>query len=155
MEECEALCTRLAIMVNGRFKCLGSKQHLKTKFGRGYTVVVKVRSTGGLATVPEKVTRLVEYFTVTFPGSTLKDRHEGLVHFHVHTIGATWANIFGTMERIKVDFDIEDYSVSQTTLEQVFVSFARVQEPKDVPKITCAQKCAKVCCPNRKIAPEI
>lgn len=29
MEECEALCTRLAIMVNGRFHCLGSPQHLK------------------------------------------------------------------------------------------------------------------------------
>ena len=31
MEECEALCTRLAIMVNGEFKCLGGIQHLKTK----------------------------------------------------------------------------------------------------------------------------
>ena len=31
MEECEALCTRLAIMVNGRFKCLGSCQHLKNR----------------------------------------------------------------------------------------------------------------------------
>uniref|UniRef100_A0A3B5MBA0 ATPase AAA-type core domain-containing protein n=1 Tax=Xiphophorus couchianus TaxID=32473 RepID=A0A3B5MBA0_9TELE len=30
MEECEALCTRLGIMVNGRFKCLGSI-HCKTK----------------------------------------------------------------------------------------------------------------------------
>lgn len=31
MEECEALCTRLTIMVNGEFKCLGSSQHLKSK----------------------------------------------------------------------------------------------------------------------------
>ncbi|GAA6076007.1 phospholipid-transporting ATPase ABCA1 isoform X1, partial [Tachysurus ichikawai] len=30
MEECEALCTRMAIMVNGQFKCLGSLQHLKS-----------------------------------------------------------------------------------------------------------------------------
>lgn len=35
MEECEALCTRLAIMVNGKFKCIGSIQHLKSKFGAG------------------------------------------------------------------------------------------------------------------------
>lgn len=35
MEECEALCTRLAIMVNGEFKCLGSTQHLKNKFAQG------------------------------------------------------------------------------------------------------------------------
>lgn len=31
MEECETLCTRLAIMVNGNFKCLGSPQHLRSK----------------------------------------------------------------------------------------------------------------------------
>ena len=45
MEECEALCNRLVIMVNGRFMCLGSLQHIKHKFGRGYSVTVKVKST--------------------------------------------------------------------------------------------------------------
>ncbi|XP_065198795.1 phospholipid-transporting ATPase ABCA1-like, partial [Sycon ciliatum] len=44
MEECEALCTRLAIMVNGQFKCLGSIQHLKSKFGQGYTIMLKVEA---------------------------------------------------------------------------------------------------------------
>jgi ATP-binding cassette subfamily A (ABC1) protein 3 len=33
MEECEALCPRIAIMANGRLRCLGSAQHLKNKFG--------------------------------------------------------------------------------------------------------------------------
>jgi ABC-type multidrug transport system ATPase subunit len=37
MEECEALCTRLAIMVNGQFKCLGSIQHLKNKYRKCMT----------------------------------------------------------------------------------------------------------------------
>jgi ABC-type multidrug transport system ATPase subunit len=31
MEECEALCSRLAIMVSGSFRCIGSVQHLKNK----------------------------------------------------------------------------------------------------------------------------
>ena len=43
MEECEALCTRLAIMVNGRFRCLGSQQHLKNRFGAGFTVLAKCK----------------------------------------------------------------------------------------------------------------
>ena len=43
MEECEALCTRLAIMVNGKFKCLGSTQHLKDRFGDGYIVVIRIK----------------------------------------------------------------------------------------------------------------
>lgn len=42
MEECEALCTRLAVMVNGRFKCLGSPQHLKSRFGEGYTLLARI-----------------------------------------------------------------------------------------------------------------
>lgn len=46
MEECEALCTRLAIMVNGQFRCLGSIQHLKNKYGAGYTVTLKVNMVG-------------------------------------------------------------------------------------------------------------
>lgn len=29
MEEAEALCTRIAIMVNGRLMCIGTPQHLK------------------------------------------------------------------------------------------------------------------------------
>jgi len=32
MEECQVLCTRLAIMVNGTLRCLGSAQHLKNRF---------------------------------------------------------------------------------------------------------------------------
>ena len=39
MEECEALCTRLAIMVNGQFKCLGSIQHLKSKYVHAYDLL--------------------------------------------------------------------------------------------------------------------
>lgn len=45
MEECEALCTRLAIMVNGEFKCLGSTQHLKNKFSKGYVLNIKMKRT--------------------------------------------------------------------------------------------------------------
>ena len=48
MEECEALCTRLAIMVNGRFRCIGGSQHLKNKFGEGYNLEVKIPSTSSL-----------------------------------------------------------------------------------------------------------
>jgi ABC-type multidrug transport system ATPase subunit len=43
MEECEALCTRVGIMVGGRLRCLGSTQHLKAKFGDGYQIDLKLR----------------------------------------------------------------------------------------------------------------
>ncbi|OQR92260.1 ATP-binding Cassette (ABC) Superfamily [Achlya hypogyna] len=42
MEECEALCTRVGIMVGGRLRCLGSVQHLKSRFGDGLMVDSKL-----------------------------------------------------------------------------------------------------------------
>ena len=44
MEECEALCDRLAIMVHGQFRCMGGTQHLKNKFGQGFTVIMKLNT---------------------------------------------------------------------------------------------------------------
>ena len=42
MEEVEALCTRIGIMVGGRLRCLGTSQHLKNRFGAGYEAEVKL-----------------------------------------------------------------------------------------------------------------
>lgn len=42
MEECEALCGRVGIMVGGRLRCLGSAQHLKSRFGNGYQFELKL-----------------------------------------------------------------------------------------------------------------
>ncbi|KAF0720764.1 Aste57867_43 [Aphanomyces stellatus] len=44
MEECQALCTRIGILVSGRLTCLGTAQHLKQKFGRGFTLDLKLKS---------------------------------------------------------------------------------------------------------------
>lgn len=69
MEECEALCTRLAIMVQGQFKCLGSPQHLKSKFGSGYSLQAKVRSEGKQEVLEE----FKAFVDLTFPGMVVLD----------------------------------------------------------------------------------
>lgn len=38
MEECEALCTRIGIMVGGVMRCLGSAQRLRSRYGHGYQI---------------------------------------------------------------------------------------------------------------------
>ena len=40
MEECEALCTRIGIMVGGVLRCLGSSQRLRTKYGHGFQIEI-------------------------------------------------------------------------------------------------------------------
>lgn len=44
MEEAEALCTKMGIMVKGEFKCFGASTHIKDKFGTGYEMEFKIRS---------------------------------------------------------------------------------------------------------------
>lgn len=43
MEEAEALATKMGIMVDGEFKCFGTSQHIKNKFGTGYEMEIKIR----------------------------------------------------------------------------------------------------------------
>ncbi|KAI4890960.1 hypothetical protein NFI96_031544, partial [Prochilodus magdalenae] len=138
MEECEALCTRMAIMVNGQFKCLGSIQHLKNRFGDGYTLIVRVRDG------PADLGSVEDFVCRTFPGSILKEKHHNTLQYQIpHTEGAL-THIFSQFSNNQQTLGVEDYSVSQTTLDQVtdtlhsdrlhhytsprvFVNFARQQ----------------------------
>ncbi|KAL4454192.1 hypothetical protein ABPG74_012149 [Tetrahymena malaccensis] len=43
MEEAEALGTKVGIVVSGNLQCLGSIQHLKNKFGKGYELDLKTK----------------------------------------------------------------------------------------------------------------
>ena len=43
MEEADALCSRIGIMVKGRLCALGTSQHLKRKFGDGYRLEIQVK----------------------------------------------------------------------------------------------------------------
>ncbi|KAK1370816.1 ABC transporter A family member 1-like [Heracleum sosnowskyi] len=41
MKEAQALCTRIGIMVGDRLRCIGSSQHLKTRFGNHLELEIK------------------------------------------------------------------------------------------------------------------
>jgi len=74
MEECEALCTRLAIMVNGQFRCLGGLQHLKSRFGQGYTIEVKIPANTESSVAVRKFMR--ENFPGKLHSKSLQKTHE-------------------------------------------------------------------------------
>uniref|UniRef100_A0A672PFT3 P-type phospholipid transporter n=1 Tax=Sinocyclocheilus grahami TaxID=75366 RepID=A0A672PFT3_SINGR len=121
MEECEALCTRMAIMVNGRFRCLGSVQHLKNRFGDGYTIILRV------AGPDPDLQPVMKFIESELPGSTLKEKHRNMLQYQLPSSLTSLAHIFSILAKNKEFLRIEDYSVSQTTLDQVFVNFAKDQ----------------------------
>uniref|UniRef100_A0A3Q1C7W4 P-type phospholipid transporter n=1 Tax=Amphiprion ocellaris TaxID=80972 RepID=A0A3Q1C7W4_AMPOC len=121
MEECEALCTRMAIMVNGRFRCLGSVQHLKNRFGDGYTIILRV--TGH----DPDLLPVMKFIESELSGSTLKEKHRNMLQYQLPSSLTSLAHIFSILAQNKDTLCIEDYSVTQTTLDQVFVNFAKDQ----------------------------
>uniref|UniRef100_A0A7M4G1M9 P-type phospholipid transporter n=1 Tax=Crocodylus porosus TaxID=8502 RepID=A0A7M4G1M9_CROPO len=130
MEECEALCTRLAIMVKGTFKCLGTIQHLKYKFGDGYIVTLKIKAPK--PGVPPDPTSAEHFIHANFPGSLQKEKHYNMLQYQI--CSSSLAKIFRLLLSNKESLSIEEYSVSQTTLDQVFVNFAKQQmEDETIP----------------------
>jgi len=129
MEECEALCDRLAIMVNGQFQCFGSSSHLKKKFGQGFTILTKIPATGDEGGDVELASRLKDWVGARLDDVAVKDEHKGYLHFHVANPTLPWHRLFRVMEEAKTEVgEGLEYSVSQTTLEQVFLSFAKKQK---------------------------
>eukprot|EP00094_Tigriopus_californicus_P002639 TCALIF_02551-PA protein Name:"Similar to Abca7 ATP-binding cassette sub-family A member 7 (Rattus norvegicus)" AED:0.06 eAED:0.06 QI:3223/1/1/1/0.88/0.92/28/283/1389 len=124
MEECEALCTRLGIMVNGQFQCLGSAQHLKNRFGSGYTLTL--RSNGEAEAIPT----LKELVSKTFPLAELKEEHYNQLQYQLPLKHTKLPLVFREMEKAKASSKeslLEDYSITQTTLDEVFIRFASKQ----------------------------
>eukprot|EP00644_Phytophthora_capsici_P017588 jgi/Phyca11/535815/estExt2_fgenesh1_pg.C_PHYCAscaffold_420047 len=198
MEECEALCSRVGIMVGGRLRCLGSVQHLKSRFGDGLVLDVKLDMPSadeleylvqhifgngsefvtpveledkcrafGNAQLAERVTAshptgyslaaamerdgfiraeafcswcveetrfddLNDYLERSFGAGRVQvmERQNDFARFKVLSPNnqVKLSKMFALVEDVKTKMHIREYSVSQTTLEQIFNSFASQQE---------------------------
>ncbi|XP_064604121.1 cholesterol transporter ABCA5-like [Liolophura sinensis] len=140
MEEADALCSRVAIMVNGQLQCLGPTQHLKDKFGSGYVLEVKVKS-GGQATsgagdggtntqvtADERLLQFEEYVKKLFPDSVCVEKFGERAQFKIPNANiVSLGQTFSALEEAKVLYNVAEYSFSQSTLEQVFLMFAKQQ----------------------------
>lgn len=117
MEECEALCGRVGVMVAGSLVCLGSVQHIKSQFGQGYTVELQCSRAASL-------TDLHHFMKSEFPGSVLEEERMLRVKYSLPRNSHSLSHVFSSLEKAKYDLDLDDYSVSQSTLEQIFLSMA-------------------------------
>ena len=206
MEECEALCTRLGIMVGGYMRCLGSITHLRDRFGQGFQLEAKLRypsaalveefaRSRGFGAAPAVVrledlaeicgrlgdagradcinaddaggstvhnamqangltsgeflvgwfilqdyTAALKSFMAQEFGGVLLEQHEQTFRFNIPSEHLTLSQIFERIEAARTTearagqppgparLEIQEYAVSQTTLEQVFNGFAAQQE---------------------------
>lgn len=57
-----------------------------------------------------------------------RENYQGRLTFHIPMSEMKWSAMFGIMEAYKDSLQIENYSLSQTTLEQVFLAFTKYQK---------------------------
>ena len=92
MEEADALCSRVGIMVKGELRCLGTSQHLKNRYGSGYILEIKLKSlaseTSGSAAVAdvnaardERKAKLTEFTRSMFTDALIQESFEDRVIF--------------------------------------------------------------------------
>ena len=222
MEECEALCTRIGIMVGGVLRCLGSAQRIRSKYGRGYQIefgmilptaaaidtlsqkilsfaqanasqivsgdkptseqtvinivdrtlnkdqlmqvfrselgksdwIARLTPTGSgadlLATVQgdsvvdvkqvsswmileEQYDKVTQFLSQYFGSYHVRERQTTKIRVEIGEVNVDnskrmLSKVFAAVEAHRSDLNIQDYSVSQTSLEQIFNFFAAQQE---------------------------
>ncbi|ELK12427.1 ATP-binding cassette sub-family A member 8 [Pteropus alecto] len=122
MSEAEAVCDRVAIMVSGRLRCIGSIQHLKSKFGKVYLLETKVKTPTQVEPLHSEILRL-------FPQAARQERYSSLMVYKLPVEDVRpLAQAFFKLETVKQSYDLEEYSLSQSTLEQVFLELSKEQE---------------------------
>jgi hypothetical protein len=67
---------------------------------------------------------------------------QNILQYQVLNTSMSWGEIFTCTEALKVTYTdvIEDYSVSETALEEVFLAFARRQYPDRGANLGCCKK---------------
>ncbi len=110
MEEADHLCDRVAIMDRGRILALDSPDRLKRSLGAG--AVVRVKADGDLDALASHLARL--------PGASEARRIDGDVRLHLVQGHAALLRVVDAAER--GGFRLTDVSVSETTLETVFIA---------------------------------
>lgn len=87
--------------------------NILVRFGDGYTIILRVAG-------PDPDLRpVMDFIERELPGSTLKEKHRNMLQYQLPSSLTSLARIFSLLSKNKEALSIEDYSVSQTTLDQV------------------------------------
>ncbi|KAK4883872.1 hypothetical protein RN001_000143 [Aquatica leii] len=141
VEECEALCNKMVILVNGQFKSLGTMSNIKEEYATGFIIKIKlsihlmsvlktstedISNNGEPAPDDKAINLLVNDCRQTFVGCiTREDKYIGVINYHVKDRTKKWNDIFKEMKELKNKHTIiEDYDISEATLEDAFVTMS-------------------------------
>ena len=145
MDEASALCERIAIQVDGSFRCLGTSQQIKDLHGSGYEVHIKFAPPADAQHQDDLIQQNVDQFEEFFKNYTSQTEDNAAAQqmpkpevtglsatFIVNVSTSNVGNLMRELERKCTADLVSDWSVSQVTLERVFNKFAMQSENSGV-----------------------
>ena len=133
LDEAEALCQRIAIMVNGSLRCIGTSQMLKERYGEGHVLDVKAPRGKG--------DELVSYIAAKLPLAVLSERHAEKLRLSIpREAGLPLSLVFAALQ--ETDAPVETWAVTQASLDAVFVTVAAAAHGDDAHRPQAADESA-------------
>ena len=114
MDEADVLCDKIGIMNKGELKCFGSPQFLKSNFGQGYRIAI-IKGPDFNVSV---FTNIIELFDFDYIVETDVASEMSLILPNV--TNGSFIELIKAIEENKSFIGIHNFSVSSTTLEEVF-----------------------------------
>jgi ABC-type multidrug transport system ATPase subunit len=118
MEEAEVLCDRVAIMAEGRLRCIGNAADIKRRFGDGFKLTIHT------ATQSTDAAKRVADFVRTelcADATPLNTTMGGTTDFELPSKSIEISVIYQKMEERREHLGIADWALRETSLEEVRV----------------------------------
>ena len=137
MDEAESLCDKIAIMINGKFVCYGSPGHLKQKYGQGYEIIVRPITLQNIEFLDRAIQERLPFAKRELQIDQQANNNNSLVeiiykiegrhHEEEQDPARRLSNMFYVMNSLVEQGMIMDFSVTRSSLEHVFIHFAKFQ----------------------------
>lgn len=123
MDECEYLCDRIAIMANGKLRCLGTASELKQNYAQGFKITFKVKYHHVNDQEYAESVKL-KVFSCFGDKISFQEMHMNTMIFVLKDFTFAWSTLFARMQLLSKDLQLLDFWLEATSLEEVFLSFA-------------------------------
>ena len=118
LDEAEYLGDRIGIMLDGHFLCSGTSSFLKSKYPCGFNINLLINSSKFNEDYKQQFYNgLLQYE----PKAETKVASKGIFSINIQSNNQRIPEIFNYIEENKAKCGIEDYTVSSTSLEDVFL----------------------------------
>lgn len=125
MDECEALCSRIAVLNRGSLIAIGSSQELKSLYGNNYTMTLSLYE-------PNQRDMVVQLVQTRLPNSVLKTTSTNKTLNLKWQIPKEkedcWSAKFEMVQALAKDLGVKDFILAQSSLEETFLRLAGLDE---------------------------